>query len=141
MIGEDVQGRSQHAATAGLFERLADRYDAWYEGPAGRVLFPLEVECLSPLLQAAGHPRIEIGVGSGRFAQALGVEVGLDPAQAPLVLARRRGVLPVLGVGERLPFRNATFAAALVVVTLCFADDPAAVVSEARRVLAAGGTL
>lgn len=28
------------AATAAVFERLAGRYDAWYDGPVGRVLFP-----------------------------------------------------------------------------------------------------
>lgn len=89
--------------TAALFDGLAARYDAWYEGPAGRVLFPLEVACLWPLVEDAGRPRLEIGVGSGRFAQALEVEVGLDPAPAPLALARRRGVWPVQGVGELPP--------------------------------------
>lgn len=127
--------------TAALFDGLAARYDAWYEGPAGRVLFPLEVACLWPLVEDAGRPRLEIGVGSGRFAQALEVEVGLDPAPAPLALARRRGVWPVQGVGELLPFGDGTFGAALVVVTLCFADDPLALLAEARRVLRPRGVL
>jgi SAM-dependent methyltransferase len=135
------QGVSSRTRTAGLFDRLAGRYDAWYEGPAGGVLLPLEVATLAPLLGSAGRPRLEIGVGSGRFAQALGVEVGLDPAPAPLVLARGRGVAPVLGVGERLPFLDGAFGAVLMVVTLCFADDPAAMLVEARRVLAPGGRL
>ncbi|HXF71068.1 MAG TPA: class I SAM-dependent methyltransferase [Actinomycetota bacterium] len=125
--------------TARLFERLAERYDAWYEGPVGRVVFPLEVACLRPLLEGLPPPRLEVGVGSGRFARALGVGYGLDPAHAPLLLAAARGVRVVRGVGERLPFRDGAFGAVLVVVTLCFADDPALLLREARRVLRPGG--
>lgn len=62
-----------------MFERLADRYDAWYEGPAGRVAFPIEVDCLRPLLAGTLPPRLEVGVGSGRFAGAPGIEVGWIP--------------------------------------------------------------
>jgi hypothetical protein len=51
-----------------LFEALADRYDAWYDGPVGRIAFPLEVECLRPLLKGAPFPWLEVGVGTGRFA-------------------------------------------------------------------------
>jgi hypothetical protein len=72
--------------TAGLFERLAAGYDAWYDGPAGPAVFPSEVACLRPLL--SGFPRP--WVCSGRFAAALGVDVGLDPAATPLALARSR---------------------------------------------------
>ena len=42
-------------------------------------------------------------------------------------------------MGERLPFRDGAFGAVLVVVTLCFADDPARLLREARRVLGPGG--
>ncbi|MGE5135806.1 MAG: class I SAM-dependent methyltransferase [Gemmatimonadota bacterium] len=121
-------------STAGLFERLAARYDAWYEGPAGAVVFPSEVACLAPLLAGLRRPWAEIGAGSGRFAAALGVEVGLDPAAAPLAIARSRGIQVVRGVGERLPLRAGVFGAVLIVVTICFADAPAALLAEARRV-------
>jgi SAM-dependent methyltransferase len=127
--------------TAALFERLAERYDAWYEDPAGRELFAMELACLGPLLQGTTRPRLEVGLGSGRFAAALAVEVGLDPAREPLGLARLRGVQVVQGVGERLPFRDGVFGGVLVVVTLCFADDPQMLLAEARRVLRPGGAL
>ncbi|HWO70468.1 MAG TPA: methyltransferase domain-containing protein [Actinomycetota bacterium] len=125
--------------TAPIFERLAERYDAWYDGPVGRVVFPLEVACLRPLLEALPPPGLEVGVGSGRFARALGVGYGVDPAHAPLRLAAARGVRVVQGVGERLPFRDASFGAVLIVVTLCFADDPSLLLREARRVLRPAG--
>ena len=130
-----------HGGTAGLFDRLAARYDAWYEGPAGAVVFPAEAQCLRPLLAGLPRPWAEIGAGSGRFAAALGVDVGLDPAARPLALARSRGIRVVRGTGERLPFRGAVFGAALVVVTLCFAGDPAALLAEARRVVRDDGAV
>ena len=125
--------------TAPLFEQLAARYDAWYEGPVGRVVFPLEVACLGPLLEGLPPPRLEVGVGSGRFARALEVRYGVDPADAPLRLAAACGIAVVRAVGERLPFRDRAFGAVLVVVTLCFADDPGALLREARRVLRPDG--
>jgi Methyltransferase domain len=100
----------------------------------GAAVFPSEVACLRPLLDGLPRPRAEIGVGSGRFAAALGVEVGLDPAAAPLALGASRGVRVVQGVGERLPFRSGVFGAVLVIVTVCFADDPAGAWRGLRRV-------
>lgn len=123
------------AETAALFDRLTDRYDAWYDGPVGRLLFSNEVACLAPLVDALDHPRLEVGVGSGRFARALAIGWGIDPARRPLGLAAGRGIRVAQAAGERLPFPDATFAAVVVVVTLCFADDPLALLAEARRVV------
>ncbi len=125
----------------GVHDHLADRYDAWYDTAAGRVLFDLELAALGPLLTGTACPRLEVGVGSGRFAAALGVEVGIDPAEAPLRLASSRGVLVVRGSGRALPFPDGCFGAVVLVVTLCFADDPAGVLAEAARVLRPGGRL
>lgn len=124
-----------------VFERDAARYDAWYDTPTGAAILVEEVEALRPLVQSLPSPWLEVGVGSGRFAAALGVEIGLDPARAPLALARERGVDTVLGVGECLPFSTGSVGAVLLVVTLCFVRDPAAVLAEARRVLVPGGAV
>ncbi len=129
------------SGTVRLFERLASKYDAWYDGPVGRIAFPLEVEVLRPLLESSPKPWLEIGVGSGRFARELGVEVGIDPALKPLILAKKRSVTVIGAVGEKLPFRNASFGAVLIVVTLCFVEEPIAVLNEARRVLFRDGSL
>ena len=127
--------------TAGLFERLAARYGAWHDGPVGAAVFPSEVACLAPLLRGLPRPWAEVGVGSGRFAAALGVDVGLDPAAAPLALARSRGIRVVRGVGEQLPPRTGVFGVVLIMVTVCFADDPAALLAEARRVVRRDGAV
>ena len=126
---------------AQAFEDLAGRYDAWYDTVAGRVMFDLELGALRPLLAGTGGPRLEVGAGSGRFAASLGIEVGLDPAEAPLKLAKARGLHVLRGVGDQLPFADNTFPAVALVVTLCFAENPAGVLAEVRRVLRPGGRL
>ena len=120
------------------FDAGAARYDAWYDSPRGRCLFDDELACLAPLV-ASGSPRLEVGVGTGRFAAALGVECGIDVALGALALASRRGVRVVRGEAEHLPFGAGRFAAVLFVVTLCFVAEPARALAEARRVLAEGG--
>jgi len=57
----------------------------------------------------------------------------VDPAREMLKLAPRELDL-VEGVGEMLPLRDRAFPCALLVVTLCFVQDPAAVLREAMRV-------
>jgi SAM-dependent methyltransferase len=134
-------GRPDRGVSRAVFEELAGRYDAWYDTPQGRLLFGLELACVAPLLAETPYPRLEVGVGPGRFAAALGLDIGLDPAAVPLRLASDRGVRAVRGTGEQLPFANGAFGAVVVVVTICFADDPAMLVREARRVLRPGGKL
>jgi ubiquinone/menaquinone biosynthesis C-methylase UbiE len=73
---------------------------------------------------------VAVGVG---FAAPLGLRAGVDPAREMLRLAPRE--LDVVGgVGEMLPLRSRAFPCALLVVTLCFVQDPAAVLREAMRV-------
>jgi len=138
---QNFKGRNIMGEIVQLFEELAERYDAWYDGSVGRIAFPLEVAVLQPLLMGSPKPWIEIGVGSGRFAKELQVDIGVDPAMKPLLLARQRNIAVVQAVGENLPFRDASFGAVLIVVTLCFVSDPVCVLREARRVLRDDGSL
>lgn len=124
-----------------MFDQQAADYDAWYDTPAGAAAFGAEVATLRPLVAGLPRPWLEAGVGSGRFASAIGIEYGIDPARGALQFARRRGVRVVAARGEALPFRSATFGAVLLVVTLCFVDDPARVLGEAHRVLGKGGAV
>lgn len=123
------------------FEELADGYDSWFDTSAGQMLFDLELGALRPLLAGAPGPGLEVGVGSGRFASALGVDVGVDVAATPLVRAGSRGVSAVRAAGEQLPFAGGVLGAVVLVVTLCFVDDPGGVLAEAGRVLGPDGRL
>lgn len=120
------------------FEEHTDRYEAWFEEHEDA--YRSELDALDRLVPAAGRG-IEIGVGSARFAEPLGIEVGIDPAAPMLEEARERGVDVVRGVGEALPFRDGTFDTALMVTTICFVDDLPGALAEADRILSPSGSL
>ena len=125
--------------SSSVFDAEASRYDAWYETRRGAAIFAAELDALRPLLAELPRPWLEVGVGTGRFAAALGVEVGVDPAPGALELAADRGIRGVDALGDVLPFRDGTFGAVLLVVSMCFVSNPRAVLREARRVLRPDG--
>jgi ubiquinone/menaquinone biosynthesis C-methylase UbiE len=126
---------------ADIFDTEAERYDAWFDTPEGRTLFANELAAIRLLWRDEFRPALEVGVGTGRFAQALGVECGIDPAAGALRLAERRGIQVQQARGEALPFPDASFGAVLMIATLCFAEDAPALFREAARVLRPGGHL
>jgi hypothetical protein len=47
---------------------------------------------------------VEIGVGTGRFAEPLGIRVVIEPSKAMRRMAQKRGIEVIDGVAESLPF-------------------------------------
>jgi ubiquinone/menaquinone biosynthesis C-methylase UbiE len=120
------------------FEAHWLRYDEWFEHHASA--YQSELLAVRALLPYCGLG-LSIGVGTGRFAAPLGVQVGIDPAGKVLDCAVQRGMSVVQGIAEALPFSNNSFDYALSVTTICFVDDATAMLSEAYRVLKPGGEL
>jgi len=118
-----------------IFDTHADEYEAWYDTEVGKAIFAMEVDCLKPLLYGYSRPYLEVGVGSGRFAQALGIEYGVEPAPALAHMAKARGVRVTEATGEGLPFPEKMFGGILIAFTLCFLDKPQKALQEAWRVL------
>lgn len=123
------------------FQAHTEAYDAWF----GRHedAYRAELEAARQLLPAGleAHRAVEIGVGSGLFAQPLGIGLGVEPSPAMAARARRRGIEVLEGTAEDLPLPDGAVDLALMVTTICFVDDPAAAMAEAARVLAPGGVL
>lgn len=136
MTGSEKTPFWRKAAT--VFHEEARAYDGWFEKS---LLFEIELAALDRVQTPLAHPRLEIGVGPGRFAEALDVGFGVDPALAPLALAARRGVCPAQALGEALPYAAGCFGTLYLLFTLCFLADPQAVLAECRRVLRPGGHL
>ena len=122
------------------FDSRADEYDAWYDGK-GKLAFEIELAALRPLLPDCPKPWLEVGVGTGRFAQALGIPLGIDPSEGLLEKARQRGIEVLWGEGEELVFRAGSFGTVFLLTTWEFLADPARVLAECRRVLKPGGRL
>ncbi len=121
-----------------VFNELVKEYDSWYEKPFGRSAYELELDCIRKLSRIPKRS-LEVGVGTGRFASALGIRFGLDPAIEMLKLAKKRGVKVVAGVGEDMPFKGESFELVVSVVSICFVSEPQRVVGEVGRILVPGG--
>jgi len=116
-------------------------YDGWFDTPEGRVLFRMEVEAVRLLMKDIKRPFLEIGVGTGRFAKELGIEFGIDPSPKLLEFALKRGIKVRKAKGERLPFKDESFGTVFILFTLCFVEDTAMVLTEAKRVLRKDGEI
>jgi SAM-dependent methyltransferase len=123
------------------YDENAEHYDEWFDTPCGRAVFESEVQCLQHLVTDSCSPWLEIGVGTGRFAQILEVEYGIDPSPVMLEIAAKRGINVRQGVGEELPYEDGSFGGVIIVVSLCFVSDPERVLNEAARVLRSDGRL
>ena len=101
-----------------------------------------------------GSRVLDVATGTAGVAVAIaGVTgasvVGLDQSEPMLRAGARRvaraglsdRVALILGQGERMPFRNASFDAVTFTYLLRYVDDPAAALAELVRVLKPGGTL
>lgn len=125
---------------AWIYGRLA-RY--MERGPVGRY----RRELLAPLTGRV----IEIGGGTGeniKHYSPLATQVVVtEPDRFMLKRARQQDARStsrlefVRAPGERLPFKDETFDAAVATLVLCSVTDQAAVLKEIRRILRPGGTL
>jgi len=135
---QPVGGVKQGEMDVSPFDGLASEYDAWFD-KEGSLIFFIEVQAFRTLLPSLPKPWLEIGVGSGRFAQALGIETGVDPSIKLVEMARGRGLNAFLGQGEEELFDEESLGTVFLIVTLCFLDSPLEVLKEANRILTPGG--
>ncbi len=124
--------------TALVFHERAAEYDGWFEG---NPVFEIELAALNKISIVLRKPKFEIGVGSGRFAQALDITLGIDPARAALDFAARRGVATCQGIGEALPVKNKSLGSIFMLFSLCFLRNPRQTLAECHRALQDKGCL
>lgn len=120
------------------FDVYYEEYDEWYE--RNRFAYLSELKALEGEIPRDKRG-LEVGIGTGRFAEPLGVSFGVDPSINMLKVAKERGAEVIQGRGEELPFYDCVFDYVLMVITICFLDDPSTVISEIRRVLKPNGLI
>ena len=120
------------------FDKNYKRYDSWYE--KNKYVYLSELEAIKKVVPKSGKG-LEIGVGTGRFAEPLGIKNGVEPSKNMAHIARERGIDVKIGIGEKIPFRNTTFDYVAIIITLCFVQNPQKVLKESRRVLKKKGKL
>jgi SAM-dependent methyltransferase len=120
------------------FELYAQEYDDWFD--RYEAVYRAELAAVKSLLPLTGR-RVEIGVGTGRFAGPLGIRLGVEPALAMAARARARGIQVIRGVAQALPLAGASVDVVLMVTVLCFLPDPLQALVEATRILKPQGQL
>jgi ubiquinone/menaquinone biosynthesis C-methylase UbiE len=123
------------------------RYDdeIWEQVPADLGPAPAHVVEFVRSLDATGDT-LDLGVGDGRVAAAIGAErlVGVDTSQVALDRARTRlpgAELMLVAPDEPLPFDDNRFDLVTCIETLEHIRDVQLALSEMRRVLRPGGRL
>jgi len=121
-----------------IFDAYTDEYEEWFNRNASTYLS--ELELLRMAIPKSGQG-LEVGVGTGRFAAPLGVDLGIDPSENMLQVAKSRGIEVLLGRGEQIPFKDAVLDYVLIMVTICFVDEPNRIVEESRRAIKKDGRI
>ena len=117
--------------------RNVENYELWFERYPH--VFQSEVAAIKELLPAGTG--FEVGIGTGIFAEKLGIRMGNDPSEEMLKIARKRGRLVYQCGGDSLPFHDDYFDYTLMITTICFLDDPGAVLRECYRVTRKNGSV
>ncbi len=126
--------------TRHVYDRQAESYDST-RGASPSVLEPL----CEALERAPGRALVDIGGGTGNYAQALR-ERGWDPVVidlnvAMLARAKAKGLRTLRADAAALPLADGSADAAVMVAMLHHVPDWRAALREARRILRRGGRL
>ncbi|KAF5433657.1 Ubiquinone/menaquinone biosynthesis C-methylase UbiE [Candidatus Methanophagaceae archaeon] len=121
-----------------IFETGAEEYDKWFN--EHRFSYEAEVLALRTFIPK-NSTGLEVGVGTGRFAVPLGIQIGVEPARAMADIARKRGITVYEAKAEELPFDNDSFDFILMTTTLCFLQNPMHALQESTRVIKSGGSI
>lgn len=117
------------------FDSVAGSYDDWYRHPQGAQVLMAEAALLDSLIPTCGLG-LEVGAGTGAFAERLRGPcreiVCLDPSSEMISRARGRGLMTVIGVGDRIPFRSGAFDYAYMATVVEFLAEPTKVFNEVK---------
>ncbi len=123
-----------------VFDNNVEAYDNWYTLHEKAYLSELEAIKEQMAKLPENIRGIEVGVGTGRFAQPLGIKEGIEPSLEMAKKAIKKGIEIIPGVAEKLPYGDLQFDFVLF-VTICHLEDFKDAVEEAYRVLKPKGSI
>lgn len=118
-----------------MFQQQSQKYDDWFDKNGN--IYRSELNAVKSLIPV-GLNGVEIGIGTGRFAKPLGIQLGVEPAGNMARIAESRGIKVIEAKAECLPFPDEIFDYVLMVTAICFFDDVGRAFCEAHRVLEKG---
>ena len=124
--------------TKNPFDIYPDEYENWFI--KNELLFQSELLALKQVVPT-NKKGIEIGVGSGLFAEKLNIKFGIDPSEKMLEFAKQRKIIVEKGVAENLPYTDNSFDFAVFVTSICFVENPEKAIKETYRILNNNGEI
>ncbi len=123
-----------------VFENYAEKYEKWFTDH--EPVFQSELTAIRRHFEKLPENirGIEVGLGTGRFAEALGIMEGIEPSEMMRKRAVKRGIEVMNAKAEHLPYSDLHFDFVLF-VTICYLDDVRQALREAYRVLKPGGSV
>ncbi len=121
-----------------IFDDFVKEYEKWYS--ENQNIFECEIKAIKKVLPVF-KKGIEIGVGTGIFAKALGIKDGLDPSNEMTILAKERGINVINGKAEKMEIQSESYDFVLLTTTLCFLENVKNSFEEINRILEYEGIL
>ncbi len=118
------------------FDQHFEDYEKWFD--LNKYAYESEIKALMHFIPAKGQG-LEIGIGSGLFAQPLGITRGIEPSFQMRRLAKERGLDVKDGIAENVPLEDSAYDYVLMVTTICFVEDIEQSLKEVMRILKSGG--
>lgn len=120
------------------FDIFTNEYENWFK--ENELIFQSELLALKQVIPV-GKKGIEIGIGSGIFAEKLNIKFGIDPLEKMLNYATQRKLSVERGFAENLPYPDKSFDFAAFITSICFVDNPKKAIKEAHRIIKDKGDL
>jgi ubiquinone/menaquinone biosynthesis C-methylase UbiE len=120
------------------FDVYTDEYEKWFK--ENENTFQSELLAVRQLIPI-GKKGIEIGIGSGIFAEQLNIKFGIDPSDKMLEYARRRNLTVIKGFAEDIPYSAESFDFVAFITSICFIENPDKAINEAYRILRKDGEI
>jgi len=121
-----------------VFNKNTQEYDQWFDKHPS--IYQSEILAIQQAIPKS-KTGIEIGIGTGRFADPLNIKFGVEPSENMARVAEQKGIKVYRGYAEKLPIDNATFNFALMVTTVCFLSNISKAFSEIHRILKPKGEI
>ncbi|ERH07207.1 MAG: methylase involved in ubiquinone/menaquinone biosynthesis [Halonotius sp. J07HN4] len=115
----------------------AEAYDRWFDN--NKPLFDSEAQAIEAQLPETWTEGVEIGCGTGKFSERLGISRGVEPSEPMAQLAEDRGISVEQGTAEDLPLPADAVDLAALLGVVGYVADLADVFSELARVVSPGG--
>ena len=119
-----------------IFDIYYGDYEEWFEKHPE--IYKAEIETIKALLPRGKG--LEVGVGSGRFAEPLGIKYGIEPSKNMAQIARKRGIEVLETTAEEMDFEE-EFDYILMVTTICFVKNPLKTIQNCYKALKKKGVL